>query len=295
MKKKLILILVLALILCLAACDSPEENGDGQQGPDTVGLPATPDEITPLPDPDPVPDEPDPEPVEYPWQAIYTGFLSENYEALEQLCYGGIAGLGFIDLDVDGVPELVIFDSGASASMGVQFFDIAGDFVVCVAANSAGLREAYGADDFSEVRVNANYFDDFRLILTEEGKAQFYVESWNGAIDFSYSEVVRFERGQEHMELVSVLYKSEEYDVDTGEATQLVCQAGGEEISQQEYTDTYSYIFNRELTEWKSAGSFIWESKDYDDGFEGFMAMAEHAMGLYVPVADFLAEADAAA
>ena len=76
------------------------------------------------------------------WQDSYLAFLDDCYDIFAALWPDGISGLGFIDLDLDGTPELVVFDQGASATMGVHLFDLSGDWVYCV---SSELDSAAGA------------------------------------------------------------------------------------------------------------------------------------------------------
>ena len=33
-----------------------------------------------------------------------------------------------------------------------------------------------------------------------------------------------------------------------------------------------------------AAGAFVWENKEFDNGYDGFLAMAEAALAVYAPV-----------
>ena len=66
--------------------------------------------------------------------ALYRDFLELNYVPLTTAC-GFISGVGLCDLDLDGCAELILFDAGASSSMGVQLFDVEDGKAVCVSAS----------------------------------------------------------------------------------------------------------------------------------------------------------------
>ncbi len=220
------------------------------------------------------------------WRSIYTTFLEENYARLSELCYGGIAGVGFIDLDLDSVPELLLFDAGASASMGLQIFDIAGEAVECVSANVVELGEAFGGTHYSTLYVNANYFDDFRLVQAPSGERFCYVVSGNGALDFSYSEIIRFDSGPDSVvTLTSVLYQYAECDPNTGETLSSRYTREGSEIDGAEASEVNEAFFsdNTDL-DYEAFGVFIWEDRAYSTEYDGSMAMVQAALDGYVPM-----------
>lgn len=300
MKKCLHIFLAACLLLSLAACSQaapqPDEPAAGVEpsavpagiaspAPETPSVTSEPEE--PGEEPAEVPDEPEPEPVDTDCFDIYKAFLDENFDRIAELCYGGIAGVGFIDLDIDGTPEMLLFDSGASASMGVQFFDITdGDGTVeCVSANMLDLGQEFGGAHYSTVYVNANYFDDFRLMCSDSGESRFFVESGNGALDFSYSELIEFSGTDGILGLSSVLYRYDDFDIDSGETVSTHCSYLGESISAGDYESRLSGFRNT----WQDAGYeafgvFIWEEKTYSTEYDGFMAMVNAAINGYVPL-----------
>ena len=124
MKKTLaLMLLVFSMLLSLCACEE-----HAVQSGETPGVPPSPipaasePEVSPSPETSPSFDE----------KEIYRSFLSENYEKLSAACFGVISGIGLIDLDMDSKLEMVLFDAGASASMGVQLFDIIDGGVECI-------------------------------------------------------------------------------------------------------------------------------------------------------------------
>jgi len=292
MKKRLFCLLLIAALLPLPGCGAPAAPSPS---PTVQATPAATAETTPEPSgtqevsPSPAPEPSAPE-VYGDWAAIFTDFLRENYDSLNTLCYGGIAGVGFIDLDLDGTPELLLFDAGASAAMGVQFFDIADGREVCVSANNPDLRQPYGAGYFTDVYVNANYFDDFRLMEDQEsGERYFLVESGNGAEDFLYREVIRFGRdGSGVLTLTSLLYRYESYSPDDS-GNMVLSSANytqnGQSITGAEYTAAYDALFaSVKQTDYTPAGVFIWEVKDYDGGLESFLSLVQTAVERYIPI-----------
>lgn len=300
MKKYLYIFLAAYLLLCLSACtqaapqpdtpsDEPEPtailNDTSTPEPDAPVITDEPDE----PD-DETPDEtdsPEQEPDETGCFETYIAFLDENFDRISELCYGGVAGVGFIDLDVDGDPEMLLFDSGASASMGIQFFDITDSegTVECVSANMLDLGQEFGGEHYSTVYVNANYYDDFRLMRSDNGELRFFITSGNGALDFSYSELIEFFGTDSVLGLTSVLYRYDDYDIESGESVSTRCSYLGESVSVDEYEEKLSEL----QTTWKDVGYeafgvFIWEEKNYSSEYDGFMAMVNDAVNGYVPL-----------
>lgn len=213
---------------------------------------------------------------------IYRSFLNDNYEGLSEACFGGIAGIGFVDLDNDGSREMVLFDAGASASMGVQFFDIIGGRVQCVSANMQPMGEAFGGDHFTDVYVNANLMEDFRLMEDNAtGERFFLVESANGNTEFSYHELIRFGSDSGALTLTALTYKYEEYNDETGETTLARYRVSGGDADEAAYTAATDKLYSDSKdVGLECRGVFMWESPDYTDGFKGFMAMAEKALEL---------------
>lgn len=294
--KKRILILFLIFSLCLPAlaCAQLLPDEAASPSPESTEPPAA----TATPEAEPTDevslqgDEPEPAAPGAEELAMYSDFLSENYDRLSELCYGGIAGVGFIDLDLDDAPELVLFDSGASASMGVQLFDIVDDggTIECVSANMVELGSAFGGEYFSLVYVNTNYFDDFRLMRGNDGSMAFYVNSGNGSIDFSYTELISFSGvpgsgGQTVLRPASVLYRRDEYDMDSGDVTDSRCRVDGDDCSVEDYEQRLT-AFEADFTDstYTASGVFIWENNSYSNDFTGFMAMVNAAIDCYSPV-----------
>lgn len=214
---------------------------------------------------------------------IFSTFLSENYQRLSDACFGGIAGVGFIDLDMDGGIEMLVFDAGASAAMGLQFFDIIDEKVECVSANMDAVGEAFGGEHMSGTIVNANYFDDFRLMEYKTTGEKFYiVQSGNGAADFSYSELVRFGNDDGILTLTSLMYKYEDYDIDSGDVTGESFKINGKYVGRTEYETAYSIFFaGANDTGHDAEGVFMWDDPDYEASYDGLMAMAKKALTLY--------------
>ena len=215
-------------------------------------------------------------------EELFRSFIDENYDALSAACFGGIAGVGFIDLDLDGCIELLLFDAGASASMGVQFFDVIGGEVQCVSANMLPMAESFGKDHLTDTTVNANYFDDFRLMKDKAtGERFFQVVSFNGAADFSYRELIRFGRDGEALTLTPLSYIHEDYDIDTGEVTATEYKLSGLICSEEEYLAALAKTAEEETdTGLEAAGVFLWESSAYSADRAGLLAMTDAALAL---------------
>jgi len=216
---------------------------------------------------------------------IFRTFLSDNYQALSEAFFGGISGIGFIDLDMDGGIEMLIFDTGASAAMGLQFFDIIDGKVECVSANMEDVGKAFGGKHLSDVIVNANAFDNFRLMEDNSTGKKFYiVQSGNGAADFSYSELVRFGNDGGVLTLSSLMYKHEDYDIDSDAVTGESFRISGSNVNRASYDAAYSKFFAVvKDTGYDAKGVLLWELSDQDTSFnyDSMMSMVDKALTLY--------------
>ncbi|MCL2343433.1 MAG: hypothetical protein FWC62_06010 [Firmicutes bacterium] len=299
MNRRVFCFIITALFLCaallpLTGCGAPAMTGPPSptvRETPVLTAEATPTPAAPSPSATETPSHETASP--YPWAEIYLHFLTANYDSLNTLCYGGIAGVGFIDLDLDGAAELLLFDAGASAAMGVQFFDIVDGQVVCISANNPDIGTAYGAGHFTDVYVDANYFEDFRLMQElRSGERYFLVESGNGDEGFLYREVIRFGRdGNGTLTLTSLLYRYESYSPDAG-GDMVLSEAryaqGGQSIGAEEYTAAYNALFAAvKPADYTPAGAFIWENKNYDGTAESFLALVQTALSCYAPIPDF--------
>ena len=316
MKRLIYIIIIGAMLLGMCACGSaPSASSPQESEPGTVSAAKTPEpvETEPAAAPEDKPSEPpepektdapaqpsqepqpgnEPEPAEnVDWQGIYTDFLNDNYDKLSQLIFGGIAGVGFADLDLDGVAEMILFDSGASASMGVQFFDVIDGKVQCVSANMEDLGSEFGGDSFTKLFVNANLFEDFRLVKNGDS-AFFTVRSWNGALDFMYEEIITFGQGDETttgavLTLSSAAYRYDEYDVESGDTVTSRFERGGVGITEDEYNTIMASVQSWTDLDLDVKGAFIWENTDYAAGQTGLMAMVRDAAANYQPALDII-------
>ena len=281
------------MLLLLAGCGSSAlPSSAPPTAPDSPAPTKTPAPAeTIAPDPESTPEQtPKPTAAPVAWREIFEDFLRGSFSRLNELCLSGIAGVGFIDLDLDGVPELLIFDAGASASMGLQFFDIIEEDVFCVSANIEKLGEEFGGKYFDKDFVNANFFEDFRYYKsTETGEAFFLVVSSNGAEDFSYSRLVRFTGDGGILGLESLFFKYESFEFssesDGFERSGADYLVGGNAVSSEEYEQALSAFMEKlEDQGYSAAGEFVWGVKDYSGSLEEFMSLVVSAAEKYVPV-----------
>ena len=309
MKRLIYIIIIATMLLGMCACGSaPSASSPQESEPGTASAAKTPepeesgpvsvpeDSPSEQPKPEesqaPAPPSQEPQPSSKPepeenvdWRGIYTDFLNDNYDKLSELVFGGIAGIGFADLDLDGVAELIMFDSGASASMGVQLFDIIDGKVQCISANMEDLGDEFGGDRFTKLFVNANLFEDFRLVKNGDS-AFFTVKSWNGALDFMYEEIITFGKGDETstgavLTMSSVAYRYDEYDVESGDAVASRFERAGNSITEDEYNAIMASVKSWTDMDLDVKGAFIWENTDYASGQSGLMAMVRDAIANY--------------
>lgn len=287
MRKPLAALLALTISFILAGCSGePAETQDpgsdllNSEPPASEQLPSkTPEspEISESPDPSPAPSDGDAETA-----ALFRDFVYNNYDKLAELTGNSISGIGFIDLDLDGDREMLLFDDGASASMGVNIFDVTDDGIRCISANMEALATEFGNGETSAITINANLMEDFRLLEnTETGERFFVVESYNGNIESSFSELIRFDRTDSGLDLCSVYYKYEEYDTDTGEVINQSFRVGSTDAMISGY-NTFVANFNSDNADLglECVGVFIWEAPEYTKSRDQFMSLLDQALTL---------------
>lgn len=219
------------------------------------------------------------------WQDAYLAFLDDNYDIFAAIWQGGMSGVGFIDLDLDGTPEMAVFDLGASATLGVQLFDLVDGQVYCVSSVADSAAGAFDPEYFSTVSVCTSYFDSFRLMRGEDGYC-FWVESANGSLETAWSEIVRFDSVNGVLTPVSVCSRYMECNAETGEIISETYSVGTESTDADGYAHAASVYTEGQDAGYEASGLFVWNNmKRYDTSYEGFMAMAEDATTAYVPVA----------
>lgn len=287
MRKTLLALMALIITLSFSACDgsvpgstpsdpvdvSPPVISPAPESPDITAPP----ENTETPPPESSPDISNEEAIE-----IFRGFLSVNFERLSEASFNSIAGIGFLDLDLDGTLEMILFDAGASASMGANVFDIIDGGVHCVSSSIAAIGEIFGDAELSEISISANFMENFRLMEeAETGERFFVVESSNGNIDSSFSELIRFGNEEGRLTLSSVFYKYEEYDVETRQVTHQEFRVGSTEALLSGYTSFVDnfYADNSDL-QLECLGAFVWEITDYVENRESFMILTDMALEL---------------
>lgn len=221
------------------------------------------------------------------WADRYLTFLDDNYDIFAALWPEGVSGMGFIDLDLDGTPELVVFDPGASVSLGAHIFDLIDGQVHCVSSASESAAGAFGGEYLSPVGVCTTFFDMFRLSRTEDGWC-FWVNSANGTMEAVWDEVVRFGTDASGvLTAQSVCYRYLESDPNTGLVSAERYTVNGREAGEADYDAASGVYLNGEDTGYDAKGVFLWNDQStYEVPYEGFMAMARDAAAAYTPIAD---------
>lgn len=219
------------------------------------------------------------------WAEAYLSFLDDNYDIFAALWPDGITGVGFIDLDLDGTPEMVVFDQGASATLGAQFFDLRDGRVYCVSSVQENASGAFGDEFFSAVSVCTSYFEAFRLSKTEDGYC-FWVSSANGTMESSWDELVRFDCVDGVLTPVSVCARYLESDPVSGQVVTERYTVLGESSDVAGYQSASAEYTDVEDTGYEAGGVFLWSDMTrYDTTYDGLMAMAQDAAEAYVPIA----------
>ena len=226
-----------------------------------------------------------PEPEEG-WAESYLAFIDNNYDIIAALWPEGLTGVGFIDLDLDGTPEMVVFDLGASATLGAQLFDVVDGEVYCISSVLDTAAGAFGDDYFSRISVCASYFEAFRLSYVGDAYT-FWISSSNGTLESSWDEIIRFDSTDGILTPESVCGRYLESDAETGLIVAQHYTAAGEETDEKAYEEAAAAYFGAGDTGYDAKGVFLWNDMNrYDTTYDGFLAMARDAAESYLPVTD---------
>lgn len=284
MKRLVTALLAAVLMMGLCACGAPEPEQNIPDQPAAAAMETTAQGVTTAA---PQPDEPGAETLPVAaegWQDAYLTFLDDNYDIFAAIWPGGLSGVGFIDLDLDGTPEMVVFDLGASATLGAQLFDLVEGQVHCISSVTDSASGAFGEEYFTTLSICASYFESFRLIRGEDGYS-FWVESANGTLESAWDELIRFDCVNGVLTPVSVCSRYMESDVETGEVVLETYTVGPETSDAEGYAQAAAAYTQGEDAGYEAVGMFLWNNmKRYDTTYEGFMAMATDAATAYVPV-----------
>ncbi len=286
MKRLTLFLLAIVIISALCSC------GTGRtSSPEELSVPGATAPAQTAPDVTPVPTEP-PAPAglvleepERGWSEAYVDFLNDNYDILAALWPDGITGVGFIDLDLDSTPEMVLFDQGASATLGVQLFDQIDGQVYCVSSTNENARGAFDDKHLSSMTVCASFFEAFRLSSTEDGY-RFWVSSANGTMETAWDEIVSFGEEDGVLTLTSVCTRWLETDPETGVVVEERYTAYSQEAEEADYRTAATRYTDARDTGYDARGVFLWnDMQSYDTTCEGLLAMARDAVKAYVPIA----------
>ena len=217
------------------------------------------------------------------WEEAYLTFLEDDADIFAALWPEGLSGVGFIDLDLDGTPEMVVFDQGAAAAMGVQLFDYDGENVWCVSSAQESAAGAFGDEHFTPVNACAVFFESFRLSRTEDGWS-FWVNSANGTLETAWNEIIRFGCDGGILTPVSVCGQYLENDPETGLVLAEEYTLGDQATDKAGYEAAANVFLEGEDVGYEAKGLFLWNDMDAYSGWDGFLAMARDAVAAYVPI-----------
>ncbi len=282
MKRLFCLLLAALLAASMCACGAAQTEAAATAAPTEEAV--TPAPATPEPTPPPEPVEPTFPAAPEGWAEGYLSFLENNYDIFAALWPEGLTGVGFIDLDLDGMPEMVVFDLGASATLGVQLFDQLDGQVFCVSSVLDSAAGAFGDEHFSPISICTSFFESFRLSRTEEGFC-FWVTSANGTLESTWDELVRFGSVDGVLTPESVCGRYLESDPETGLVVQERYTVAGEPSDAASYNAAAAVYSGGEDLGYDAQGVFLWNDMTrYDTTFDGFLAMAQDAAEAYVPL-----------
>lgn len=297
MKRILCLILALALLCALGACSKTEDTPVAIVTPEPTAEPTAEPTSEPTPDTAAKTDTQQDGTGELPglsfytptesdeWVSLYRAFIENSFDVIAALWPDGISGIGFVDLDLDGTPELLLFDMGASAAMGVQLFDIADGEVVCVSSVNEAAAAAFGGAYFSPVSVCAQLFEDFRLVSDGE-QTFFLVQSANGTPESSWDETIRFRRGTgDVLELESICRREIINDVENDTIAVENYYVDGADTDEVAYIEASQAVADAADLGYEAGGVFQWNDMErYDTSLDGLLVMVDDAAALYAVI-----------
>lgn len=291
MRRLFVILMAACLAAGLCSCGllpssaPPAETITSEPAPTPAPATDTPIPATPTPTAPPQPAALVlPEPAEG-WAESYLAFLDDNYDIFAALWPEGLTGVGFLDLDLDGTPEMVVFDLGASATMGVQLFDLIDGRVYCVSSVLESAAGAFGEEHFTPVSVCASFFESFRLSQTADGRYVFWISSANGTLESGWDEIIRFDSADGVLTPVSVCQRFLENDTETGQVISERYTVGGETSDAAGYEAAAASYTEARDTGYDGRGLFLWnDMASYDTTYDGLMAMARDAAEAYVPI-----------
>ena len=291
MKRLVCILLAVCLAAGLCACAGGLIPA-AQQTPIVISDPVT---DPPAPTDTPVPAAPEDTPPPQPavltlpparegWAESYLAFLDDNYDVFAALWPEGLTRVGFIDLDLDGTPEMLVFDQGASATLGVQLFDLVDGRVECVSSVLENAAGAFGGEHFSPVSVCASFFESFRLCQTDSGYV-FWVLSANGTMESSWEEIIRFDGENGVLTPVSVCARFVEGDPEADAVLSERYTVAGQEADKAAYEAAEAVFSMGRDTGYEARGVFLWnDMAKYDTTYDGLMAMARDAVEACAPI-----------
>ena len=214
------------------------------------------------------------------WADDYLAFLQEHYDAFATLWPGGVSGISFLDLDLDGTPEMAVFTQGA-ASMDVHLFDLADGQVYCVSSAANGAAGVFGGEHLSSTAVCARYFEAFCLSDTEEGW-YFWVDSSDSTAGYTWNEIIRFDSAGGILKPTLVCARYLTCDADTGLVDSEKYEVSGTSGTQEQYQAAADVYLLGKDTGYQAGGTW---SGGYDAASrDGLLAMAADAADAYVPI-----------
>ena len=270
MRRVGILLIVLTVLACGVVSCGASDPGTGARAPEPASVPET----LMLPK------------AAEGWQDSYIAFMQENYDIFTALWPEGVSGVGFIDLDLDGTPEMVVFDQGASASLGAQIFDLIDGRVYCVSSTMDSAGGAFSGTYLSGPHVCTNFFESFRLCRAKDGWC-FWMDSSNGTVETAWDEIVRFDGANGVLTPVSVCYRYLEFDPDSGLVMAEEYTVGGSPADAAGYQAAADIYQEGQDAGYEAKGVFRWNDYDhYSSSYDGFMAMVKDALTAYCPITD---------
>lgn len=211
------------------------------------------------------------------WESAYTAFLTNEGELPEALNIA-VNGAGLADLDVDGTPELILFDPGSGASNGINIFDIdANGQVVCVSAASMFNG------GFTPISIFGSDANMFHLVKTEPGQLAYYCISSNSTEGYAYEAYISFVQG-DLLSLKELAFVEEEADPAFPDEKSYRYRVDGNETTDDAYVRKVdAFLGNAEELPANVSAVMLTDKGDTSD-MQGALEMFKEAAAKYQPL-----------
>ncbi len=171
------------------------------------------------------------------WKTLYTEFILAADAYLESYYPDALYYINVTDLTLDGVPELIVSDTAASAAACFAVFQIIGNTVQPIEGHSVSGAICSQENTKTGIKSPYAHFDTDWMTLRknkETGHLQYVIQTHNGSSEESFGEIYGVAADDAgHVSFVE-LFSYVNY---TDEAREDIYTVDGKAVSQEEYDE----------------------------------------------------------